>query len=62
MSEVTDTCAKIELNNLVLKKNAQPCATTPVCEILSKTKREMETPKEKWSRCECHSLGLPVEV
>ena len=24
--------------------------------------REMGTPKEKWSSCECRSLGLPVEV
>ena len=39
MCEVTDTCAEIELNNLVLKNNAHPCAMTPVCAILSKTKR-----------------------
>ena len=39
MCEVTDTCAEIELNNLVLKNNAHPCAMTPVCTILSKTKR-----------------------
>ena len=31
--------AEIELNNLVLKNNAHPCAMTPVCAILSKTKR-----------------------
>ena len=39
MRELTDTCAEIELNNLVLKNNAHPCAMTPVCAILSKTKR-----------------------
>ena len=39
MCEVTDTCAEIELNNLVLKNIAHPCAMTPVCAILSKTKR-----------------------
>ena len=39
MYEVTDTCAEIEFNNLVLKNNANPCAMTPVCAILSKTKR-----------------------
>ena len=39
MCEVTDTCAEIELYNLVLKNNAHPCAMTPVCAILSKTKR-----------------------
>ena len=39
MCEVTDTCAEIELNNLVLKNNAHPCAMTPVYAILSKTKR-----------------------
>ena len=39
MCEVTDTCAEIELNNLVLKNNAHPCAMTPVCAILSETKR-----------------------
>ena len=39
MCEVTDTCAEIELNNLVLKTNAGSCAMTPVCAILSKTKR-----------------------
>ena len=39
MCEVTDTCAEIELNNLVLKNNAHPCAMTPFCAILSKTKR-----------------------
>ena len=33
MCEVTDTCAEIELNKLVLKNNAHTCA------ILSKTKR-----------------------
>ena len=38
MCEVTDTCcAEIELNNLVLKNNAHPCAMTSVCAILSKT-------------------------
>ena len=30
MCEVTDTCAEIELNNVVLKNNAHPCAMTPV--------------------------------
>ena len=39
MCEVTDTCADIELNNLVLKNNAHPCEMTPVCAILSKKKR-----------------------
>ena len=39
MCEVTDTCAEIELSNLVLKNNAHPCAMTPVCVILNKTKR-----------------------
>ena len=39
MCEVADTCAEIELNNLVLKNNAHPCAMIPVCAILSKTKR-----------------------
>ena len=43
MYEVTDTCAEIELNNLVLKNNAHPCAMTPVCAILSKTKRRYST-------------------
>ena len=39
MCEVTDTCAEVELNNLVLINNTHPCAMTPVCAILSKTKR-----------------------
>ena len=39
MCEVTDTCAEIELSNSVLKNNAHPCAMTPVCAILGKTKR-----------------------
>ena len=47
MCEVTDTCAEIELNNLVLKNNAHPCAMTPVCAILSKTKRRYGVPRTK---------------
>ena len=39
MYEVTGTCAEIELNNLVLKNNAHPCAMASVCAILSKTKQ-----------------------
>ena len=38
LCEVTDTCGEIELNKLVLKNNAYPCAMTLVCAILSKTK------------------------
>ena len=29
MCEVTDTCAEIELNNLVLKNNAHPLCDDP---------------------------------
>ena len=47
MCEVTDTCAEIELNNFVLKNNANPCAMTPVCVILSKTKRRYGVPRTK---------------
>ena len=47
MCEVTDTYAEVELNNLVLKNNAHPCAMTPVCAILSKTKRRYGVPRTK---------------
>ena len=41
MCEVIDTCAKIEINHVVVQHNAHPCAMTPIRAILNKTKAAM---------------------
>ena len=58
----SDTCAESELNNLVLHNNAHPCAMTPICAILTKTKGACVGCFERTPLCEDSDMCDPNQT